>query len=242
MSPIYHCYIRLNQLEVLPPVSLDPYVADGLPRFSSLAILPTRWSCLWIISLLFSSQLFKMCASSSIDLPHLHRLTSRCVLSLVLLTLVGREQDRAWVAVILSPTFRPLFIQIQSRDVLLANVTTMKWPLFCHDRRSLHCLRTSFFALVVSFMFKGHNRTPLIWSILSPVNCHIGTVETFIFWLARFLDIIVVIRRSGILALCRWCSQSLDFQDGRCSIRFTAPRISLFNFRASSRPWSDRQS
>ena len=114
-------------------------VADGFPHFSSLGIFPLRWSCLWIINLWLSSQLFQMCASSSINLPHLHQLMSKFRLPLVLLTLVGREQDRAWIALILSPTFKPHFVQVQSRDVLLSKVAMIQWPFFCRDRHSSPC-------------------------------------------------------------------------------------------------------
>ena len=62
-------------------------------------------------------------------------------------------------------------------------------------------------------MCKRLTCSPLIWLILSPVNCDIGYVEIFIFWLACFLDTIVVVRRSGLLAPCLWCSQSLDIQE-----------------------------
>lgn len=82
--------------------------------FNSFAILRDRWWCLWIISLWLNSQLFKMWGSSSIEFPHLQCFTDKSGLPLALFTFVGREPDRAWMALIFSPTFNPVFVYIQS--------------------------------------------------------------------------------------------------------------------------------
>ena len=64
----------------------------------------------------------------------------------------------------------------------------------------------------------------------------------FHFRLVPFRDAMIEIKRSGIFPPCRWCNGSLDVQDGRCNIFFSASRISHFNFWAFLRPWSDRWS
>ena len=91
------------------------------------------------------------------------------------------------MALILSPTFKLLLFHSQSRDVLLANVVTIKRPLFCRSIRFSHCDVTAFFATMVSLILRCLNLSPLIWLIWSATYREIGSVDNFIFSLSLLL-------------------------------------------------------
>ena len=148
---------------------------------------------------LLNVHLDRICASCSLS-PFLHLVHIFFLLSgmpLVLLILVGRVPERAYISRILFPGFNPLCVQIQFLLCREFIAVTVALPLFIFSSSS------SIFLYDCSFLFgpcrlSRCSLSSSIGSSMSPVALAAGSVDAFIFAVALALLIIVVVTKSGM--------------------------------------------
>ena len=138
----------------------------------------------------------------------------------------------------LFPGVNPICIHSQLLFCLklidVTNALTLFWLCNCFSNLCI----SSFLLLVVFCRFKCTSLSSFVGVNASPVCCAILSSVSFIFDVAFALEIIVVVRSSGILHPFQWCIQVVLVHIGRCKIFFTYLWISQFSFLASSKPSS----